>query len=298
MRNPLFTPLLAAALGTSLLSVNAPAGAFDIKSRDQAPDEFKSILQDFRAFVGEEARYLTPETINAQKVDLSQLQLQFEHDVKVFFIGETAGGYRNRLDFQATVGSTVTTGKIFGDTSCNTGDASFLNFSKFCANPNDPLANAVAPNRPLNVGDWVSLGEMSAGTKLDFLLHANDINGGIPGKDQKANDINGGIPGKDQKAIWSLNDALNPDGVQHAMAYFYKDYLVLGFEDWWGGGDKDYNDTVFAIDIGKANARSVAGITPVPEPSATLALFGIAGMGLMASRRRRSTSSVKVDSVL
>lgn len=289
MRNPLLAPLLATALGTSILSVNAPAGAFDIKSRDQAPDDFKSILQDFRAFVGEEGRYLTPETINAQKVNLSQLQLQFDHDVKVFFIGETAGGYRNRLDFKATAGSTVTTGKIFGDTSCNTGDASFLNFSKFCSNPNNPIANTVAPNKPLNVGDWVSLGSMSAGTKLDFLLHANDINGGISGTNQNGNTV---------KGVWSLNDALNPDGLQHAMAYYYKDYLVLGFEDLWGGGDKDYNDTVFVIDVGKANARTVTGITAVPEPSATLALFGIAGLGFISTRRRRSTSSIKVDSAL
>jgi hypothetical protein len=289
MKNTLFAPLLAAALGTSILSAIAPAKAFDIKSRNDAPDEFKSILQDFRAFVGEEGRYLTPETINAQKVDLSQLKLEFDHDVKVFFIGETAGGYRNRLDFQATIGSTVTTGKIFGDTSCNPGDSGFLNFDKFCANPNDALPNTVAPNRPLNVGDWVSLGSMSAGTQLDFLLHSNDINGGISGTDKNGNTV---------KGVWSLNEALNPDGLQHVMAYYYKDFIVLGFEDLWGGGDKDYNDTVFVIDVGKANARNIPGVTPVPEPSATMALFGIAGLGFMTSRRRRSNSVVKVDSGL
>lgn len=277
MKNKILTALLAvAALGTSIFSA-APAQAYEIKSRDDAPDEFKTILQDFRAFVGEESRYLSPETIKAKQVDLSRLQLKFDHNVKVFFIGETAEGYRNRLDFQATNGSTMTTGKIFGDTSCNTKDASFTNFSSFCANPNDPLADTVAPNRPLNVGDWASLGSMSAGTKLDFLLHANDINGGISGTDAKGNTL---------KGIWSLNQALNPDGLQHVMAYYYKDYLVLGFEDLWGGGDKDYNDTVFAIDIGKKNARAV---TSVPEPSATLALFGLVGIASLTTRRRRQT---------
>jgi hypothetical protein len=286
IKNKLFNALLAtAALGTSVLSVTAPANAYEIKSRDQAPNEFKSILQDFRAFVGEEAQYLSPETINAKKVDLSKLQLKFDHDVKVFFIGETAGGYRNRLDFQATKGSTVTTGKIFGDTSCNTGDASFTNFSKFCANPNNALQNTVAPNKPLNVGDWVSLGAMSAGTKLDFLLHSNDINGGISGNDAKGNNV---------KGVWSLNQALNPDGLQHAIAYYYKDYLVLGFEDLWGGGDKDYNDTVFAIDIGEGNARTT---TSVPEPSETMALFGLAGLGFLKTRRRMK-KVVKADSGL
>lgn len=287
MKNQLFTSLLAAiTLGSSILSGNAAASAFDIKSRDQAPDAFKSILQDFRAFVGEEAKTLSPETIKAKQVDLSKLQLKFDHDVNVFFIGETAGGYRNRLDFKAT-GSTVASGKIFGDTSCNTGDKNFLNFSKFCPNPNDPLANKA--DKPLNVGDWANIGNMKAGTQLDFLLLANDINGGITGTDKNGNTV---------KGVWSLNQALNPDGLQHAIAYYYKDYLVFGFEDLWGGGDKDYNDTVFAIDIGAENARYVAGITPVPEPSATLALFGIAGLGLFKVRRRRIATVVKADSAL
>ena len=278
MKNQLFTSFIAAiTLGTSILAGNSAASAFDIKSRDQAPDEFKNILQDFRAFVGEEGKTLNPESIKAKQVDLSKLQLKFDHDVNVFFIGETAGGYRNRLDFSAT-GSTVASGKIFGDTSCNTGDAKFLNFSKFCPNANDPLAGKVAPDRPLNVGDWANIGSMKAGTNLDFLLRANDINGGIYAPDKNSG----------PKGVWSLNQALNPDGLQHAIAYYYKDYLVLGFEDLWGGGDKDYNDTVFAIDIGKENARYVAGVTPVPEPSATMALLGIAGLGLFKTRRRRS----------
>ncbi|BAY66353.1 hypothetical protein NIES22_64920 [Calothrix brevissima NIES-22] len=286
MKNQLFTALLAAlTLGTSILSGNASASAFDIKSRDQSPDAFKSILQEFRAFVGEEAKTLNPETIKAKQVDLSKLQLKVDHDVNVFFIGETAGGYRNRLDFKAT-DSTVASGKIFGDTSCNTGDKEFFNFSDFCPNPNDPLANKA--DKPLNVGDWANIGSMKAGTNLDFLLYANDINGGISGKDKSGNTV---------KGIWSLNQALNPDGLQHAIAYYYKDYLVMGFEDLWGGGDKDYNDTVFAIDIGKENARYVAGITPIPEPSATLALLGIAGLGLFTTRRRIA-AVVKADSAL
>jgi Domain of unknown function (DUF4114) len=269
-KNQMFTGLLAVALGAGLLSMAAPASAFDIKSRDEAPPDFKNILQDFRAFVGEEGRYLSPETIKAKQVDLSKLTLEFDHDAKVFFIGETAGEYRNRLDFKATTESKVETGKIFGDTSCSTGDRSFINFSKFCPNPNDALQGKVAPDKPLNVGDWANIGSFKAGTKLDFQLVANDINGGI---------YENGV-----KGVFGLNQALNADGLQHVIAYYYKDYLVLGFEDLWDGGDKDYNDTVFAIDIGKANARAEAN---VPEPSAAVAMFAIAGLGLMKSRRRR-----------
>jgi PEP-CTERM motif len=52
--------------------------------------------------------------------------------------------------------------------------------------------------------------------------------------------------------------------------------------------------TIFIV----ANARYIAGVTPVPEPSATMALFGIAALGLFKTRRRRSASVVKVDSGL
>ncbi|GAA6624114.1 DUF4114 domain-containing protein [Scytonema sp. NUACC26] len=105
----------------------------------------------------------------------------------------------------------------------------------------------------------------------------------------RANNINGGISNNGVEGVWSLNQALNPDGLQHVMAYYYKDFLVFGFEDLWGGGDKDYNDTVFAIDIGKKNARSVAN---VPEPSTAVAVLGISALGFLKTRRRRSSDNI------
>jgi hypothetical protein len=273
MKKNFFCSLLAAALGTGLLSIASPASAFEIKSRDEAPANFQNILQDFRAFVGEERRYLSGDSIKAKQINVSDLALKFNYDPKVFFIGETAGDYRDRLDFTATTSSQVQTGQIiFGDTSCNIGDRSFPNFSQFCPNPNDALPGKVAPYKPLNVGDSVNLGSFQAGTKLDFQLVANDINGGI---------YENGV-----KGVFGLNQAVNPDGLQHAIAYYYKDYVVLGFEDSFGGGDQDYNDTVFAIDIGKANARAAAN---VPEPSVVAAMFAIAALGLMKTRHRRQT---------
>ncbi|BAY17901.1 hypothetical protein NIES2109_04920 [Nostoc sp. HK-01] len=278
MKNSLFPNLLTAtALVAGLWVSAAPANAVNIQSRNEAPADFKDNIQDFKDFVGKESRYLSPETIGAQKVDLSQLTLKYAHDTKVFFIGETAGGYRNRLDFKATYGDTVTTGKIFGDTSCSTKDSAFQNFKDFCANPNDALANKTQQDSPLKIGDWVSLGKFQAGTTLDFLLHSNDINGGIYGKNQQGTTV---------KGVFGLNEATNPDGLQHVMTYVYKNFLVLGYEDLWGGGDKDYNDVVFAIDIGSRNAHELTKGVSVPEPSATLALAGIGAIGLLKTRRR------------
>lgn len=270
MKTQFFAGLFAAATTlTVAISHTAPATAYDIKGRDQAPANFN--IQEFKDFVGKEARYLSPETIGAHRLDITKIKMNFDHDVKVYFIGETAGGYRNQLNFTATNGAEVTGGKIFGDTSCKPGQ-DMANFGEFCANPNNPLANKAKEDQPLNVGDFAELGKFKAGTEFDFQLVSNGINGGI---------WNNGVQG-----IFGLNDATNPDKLQHVMAYYYKDFLVLGYEDLWGGGDKDYNDTVFAIDFGKNNAREVAGIS-VPEPSATVALIGAAAVGIFASRRSR-----------
>lgn len=271
MKNHLVTLLLAAStLASSLLSVVTPASAIDIKSRDEAPAEFQNILPDLGAFVGADSRYLSPEQVKDYQVDISKLSLLNDNSVKVFFIGETAGDYRNRLDYKATYGNQVETGKIFGDTSCNPGDSGLTNFSSFCPNPDQPLPG-IAPDVPLNVGDWVDLGVFKAGTKFDFLLQSNDINGGI---------YNDGI-----KGIFGIYPEDNPDKVQHTVSYLYNDYLILGFEDLWGGGDRDYNDTVFAIDFGRQNIS-----VSVPEPSVTVSLFGVAALCMLTTRRRRSTS--------
>ena len=68
----------------------------------------------------------------------------------------------------------------------------------------------------------------------------------------------------------------NPDGVIHGMIDTTGS-LVVSFEDWFGGGDVDYNDAVF---------RFEGGIEPVPEPgSLALLVLGFGGLRL-ASRRR------------
>lgn len=282
MNNKLLAGLFAATTITGMFAT-APAHAAaatspTIKPVSEAPSYLKDNLQNMRDFVGKEARQIDLKTIQAKKVDLSKFILKYDHDVNVFFLGETAGGYRNRLDYKSTFGDTTNTGKLFGDTSCAQ-NQSIANFGAFCANPNEAVAGRSKTDSPLQVGDWVSIGTQKAGTQLDFLLHSNDINGGISGTSV--------LTGKNTKGVWSLNDALNPDGLQHAMAYYYKDMLVIGFEDLWNGGDKDYNDTVFVIDVGKDNARYLAS---VPEPTTGAALLGVGVVGLLKLRRRRITT--------
>ena len=48
----------------------------------------------------------------------------------------------------------------------------------------------------------------------------------------------------------------------------------MGFEDLFGGGDKDYNDLLFTIDIGTANVQELIETSAlVPEPKEVLLLM-------------------------
>ncbi|MGV0027398.1 DUF4114 domain-containing protein [Phormidesmis priestleyi] len=100
--------------------------------------------------------------------------------------------------------------------------------------------------------------------------------------------------------VFGTQTAYNADALQHVVAYMVdQKYLLLGFEDLYGekgvtGGrnqksDRDFNDTVFMVDIGKKNARSL--LKPVPEPSVALSLLGLGAAGLVL--RRRQNSAIK-----
>jgi hypothetical protein len=82
----------------------------------------------------------------------------------------------------------------------------------------------------------------------------------------------------------------NPDGAPHVQLWQIADgrySMRVGFEDLYGGGDKDYNDLIF----------EVSGVTHMvtPEP-VTIVLLGSGLVGLggagFARRRRRATEQV------
>ncbi|MFM2355726.1 MAG: hypothetical protein RLZZ528_1462 [Pseudomonadota bacterium] len=50
---------------------------------------------------------------------------------------------------------------------------------------------------------------------------------------------------------------LNSDGIEHTMGYKKNDdgSFQIGFEDLWKGGDRDFDDAVFTVDVGKASVQ-------------------------------------------
>jgi hypothetical protein len=123
----------------------------------------------------------------------------------------------------------------------------------------------VLNNHSSSVGQSVVLGNVNAGDSISFSLFVTDTN-----------------------QIFSSDATLNADHFNHiyAMDGFAGDGLIpagtyIGFEDLFGGGDKDYNDAQFVL----TNVTDPAPL-PTPEPSSLL-LLGSGMAGLLGIVRRK-----------
>ncbi len=262
MNSKFITSLTAvAAAATTVFSATSPASAFSwggwtnptptVQSKTTAPQDFRNLFSTFDAAVQQERLAVANPLVRA--LDISNLRLKSDHDVKVYFINEGAG-YKNQLAYESTNGSSYQKGMVFAnasgyDTILPDGDG------------------------PLYKGDFVSLGNISAGSQLNFWLKANGYYGG--------------------QHIYGADQAANPDGLQHVVSYLYNNrYLLIGFEDLYGdlwatGGlnersDRDFNDTVFVVDVGVGN------VVGVPEPSLMVGMLGMGTASLLSRRRRQS----------
>ncbi|MDW4500455.1 DUF4114 domain-containing protein [Sulfitobacter sp. D35] len=128
---------------------------------------------------------------------------------------------------------------------------------------------------PLLAGDFVDLDhQLNPGDRLTLQLLANGANGG---SSLFSTDPSRNVDGLDQHVVGLLSSAPSAKG-----------FVLMGFEDLWGGSDQDYNDVILAVDFGEANTRAfeaqqIPGV-PLPLPAASL----VAAIGLLAAIRRRS----------
>lgn len=227
-----------------------------LKVQDRSADKsgFQSIIPMFQQLVQKERVAIPGDKIAAQLLDPNKLFLKQGHDVRVWFLNEGAG-YRNQLAYEATKGTRYEKAMIFNDVSCDS---------------NKNRCELGEKDGVLDIGDFVDLGRFEANSQFNFLIKADGAS---------AKPKNGDIYGGDA--------ALNPDGLQHLMAWQVGNYLMLGFEDLRGGGDKDYNDVMFIVDFGKGNLKTTA----VPEPGTMAALLGVTGAGMWMRRRKKQASA-------
>jgi hypothetical protein len=139
-------------------------------------------------------------------------------------------------------------------------------------------ASAAGSGGDLQAGDSVRL-DVGAGDTFGFFLVAdgaglNDFsqfqNGSFEFRDANGNPATVGTANPSlyfvsadgqteiqvQGAVFhTASRTLNADGIDHAVSGLGDDgRLVIGFEDLSGGGDRDYQDLVVAVDISPANA--------------------------------------------
>ncbi|MFM2431292.1 MAG: hypothetical protein RLZZ511_2505 [Cyanobacteriota bacterium] len=266
INNKFFTGvLIAAAALTGALTQASSATAFTWNNAWTQSTIYSGTSQGFnhqpfQKFVQTER--LALQNAGLKQVDASKLLLKYDHDVKVSFINEGAG-YRNQLAFKS-MGTTNTSNLLFNDVSC--------------AGKTDGVNCVLGGANTLKLGDTVKAGMIKGGSQLDFFLRSDGFN-------------------KQSNAyIYGTQTAQNADKLQHTVAYtFGGRYLVLGFEDLYGDGksgqgkfgeksDRDFNDTVFAVDIGENNVRFLNG-EKVPEPAAAVGLIGLGAAAWMKRRR-------------
>ena len=233
------------------------AGPVQVGGSDKASKEFmKGDLQKLTEFVNTKLNEKAPVNDATMLLNPEKLFLKNASDVRVYFVGEGAG-FQNSLGYN-TDGGGVTSGNpelIFPNATSQ-------------VNSMDPKSASGAKrtsSEPLLPGDFVELGTVKGGTKLDFFLIAN-----------------GALGGKD---VFSTDQSVNPDAINHVVAFsgLSGSYLLIGFEDLLKGGDRDFNDVLIAVEIGAAN---LAALTATPEPATLAILPMFLGLGWWAKRRR------------
>jgi len=110
-----------------------------------------------------------------------------------------------------------------------------------------------SPTAPVSPGDFVDLDVLPAGTQIVFFLVADAASG-------------------EPKGRFTTILERNPDKVQHVVTVAYQDspYLLLAFEDLMGGGDKTYNDIVFAVELSQSGIAALSDAKKQREVAALL----------------------------
>lgn len=211
-------------------------------------------------------------------VQLTSFVIAEDYEGQIIFEGETAG-YRNSLgSYKVAADGTIT-------------DVTF----------HFPNASLQGSGGDLQKGDSSPL-SLAAGDQIGFFILANgySYNDGYSDIDLESGTMefrneDGSIAtlasrnpslwhvaadGTETKLVYHAyhtaagvdgsDFGLNADGLPHTVALLNADAgkVTLGFEDLFNGGDKDYDDSVFTVDVGQSNAR-------VLDPSVRYADNGI-----------------------
>ncbi|WP_209018168.1 DUF4114 domain-containing protein [Roseibium aggregatum] len=196
-------------------------------------------------------------------VQITSVAIADDHPVSVVFEGETAG-YRNTFGYY----------KVADDGTIT--DVQFI----------WPNASLQGSGGDLIQGQSREYLDVQSGDKIAFFIISNGYsrNDGYAGLDMENGTLqflnaDGSVATLDSTAprlyhiapdgtktiiqtdpyhtaAYGDTVALNPDGILHTTGVLKTDAgtITLGFEDLVNGGDRDFDDSVFTVDIGLANA--------------------------------------------
>ena len=237
--------IIASSLITVPAALAIPGSDFDFYRAENTPTSFHTTTYEnnltgdngeaFQEFVNIDAATLDLDTINSRKLDSSKLEITFDKDVIVYFINEGAH-YRNNLSIRSS-GTTNIEGSVFDDVSC---------LESGCVYPESHGYYTLHPEDVLELGDYVNVGTVQSGSRLEFQLNTRRF-------DNYSTFL---------QTIYTDNDLNSPN--QGVIAYEYEGYLILAWED---AHDGDYNDLVFAIDIGQENLNCIPSEGEPTNPS-------------------------------
>ncbi len=253
------------------------AGTVMQAGSDAASASFdKNVLPEALQFI----KSALPEGVNNTKstafeIDPSKIVLATSQDVTATFIYEGAA-YHNSVGFDAIAPGQTDPLNSWNEVTSSTAALIFPDASSGSSGYQeaDSIPGVRTASQPLLPGDFENIGKFAAGTKLDFFLLSNGAN------NYWAN-------------TFSTQEALNSDGFTQHVASFTPQifavpqlnspYIFLSFEDLYGGGDKDINDTIIALNVGTATVHSLLA---TPEPSMTASLVGFLGLAFVVGRKK------------
>ncbi len=225
-------------LGYSVIGKTYLAGS------DSTSQAFEQSKQSFLNIITSKLPEATAFTgIGLNQLDPQRLYFLFNYAPRVYYLYEGAC-YNNALG--ATIASVsapssqVLTGNTFTIFP-------FVNSSiaPVCASGSGKRSSS----EPLLSGDFVQLPTIQAGQQLAFFIMANMNSNSVPAY------------------TYYNGKSVNPDNFQHLIAFFpdNSNFILIGFEDQYNGGDKDCNDLMFAVDIGPQNAAVWRNPSSLPK---------------------------------
>jgi len=189
-----------------------------------------------------------PETVaytgaNLNQLDPTRLYFMFAYAPRVYYIYEGAC-YNNALGVTIATVAAPTSTPVSG-TSYTVFPLAHSSISPVCADNSGVRSTSY----PLLAGDFVQLPTINAGQQLAFFIMAD--------MDSNWNPAN----------MYYNGAANNADSFPHMIAFFPNNsqYLIIGFEDMYNGGDKDCNDLMFVVDIGANNAAALSNASNLPK---------------------------------